>query len=316
MATKSEKPVVRSTHHYCKDGEELEIVVEGLDDEAHDGKFSYLREKIGKVNNEVSSAVGKSKNVLRIAKEEAFASKVESMLARMGTERFSGRLRDIFEECHDFLGNKVISVTLNAVPIALAIMEDEGIGEKTVVQVGDTIASYIGGKIGTAEGEAAVPMLIEFAAILGLGITEAVGTAVLSVFGGIVGAVIGGTIGTLITRGVMSLVSYFFGGASAKFSLPPGYRFQTLGGRRLPYKCELSRELQFIKPKLDTVSRKHALTLKCELMKELPSKEDLERERDAGKQYLTRNLPLIPRKGVLKSETDRQYLKYKHYTKH
>ena len=51
-------------------------------------------------------------------------------------------------------------------------------------------------------------------------------------------------------------------------------------------------------------------------MKELPSKEDLERERDAGKQYLTRNLPLIPRKGVLKSETDRQYLKYKHYTKH
>ena len=124
-------------------------------------------------------------------------------------------------------------------------------------------------------------------------------------FGGIVGAVIGGTIGTLITRGVMSLVSYFFGGASAKFSLPPGYRFKTLGGRCLPYKCELSRELQFIKPKLDIVSRKHALTLKCELMKELPSKQDLERKRDAGKQYLTRNLPLISRKGVLKSETDK-----------
>ena len=92
MATKSEKPVVRSTHHYCKDGEELEIVVEGLDDEAHDGKFSYLREKIGKVNNEVSSAVGKSKNVLRIAKEEAVAAKVVSLLARMGSYIRSGFL--------------------------------------------------------------------------------------------------------------------------------------------------------------------------------------------------------------------------------
>ena len=64
-------------------------------------QFSYLREKIGKVNNEVSSAVGKSKTVLTIAKEEAVAAKVESMLGRMGTERFSGRLKDIFEEWHD-----------------------------------------------------------------------------------------------------------------------------------------------------------------------------------------------------------------------
>ena len=91
MATKSEEPVVRSTHHYCKDGEELEIIVEGLG-EAYDGKLFYLREKIAKVNDEVSSAVGKSKNVLRIAKEEAVAAKVVSLLARMGSYIRSGFL--------------------------------------------------------------------------------------------------------------------------------------------------------------------------------------------------------------------------------
>ena len=289
MATVSEKPVIRSTHRYQQDGKELDIIVEGLDDEKYDGKFSYLREKAGEVNTEVSALRNKSRNILKIAKEENVAIKVEAMLVKMGVERYSGRMKGILEKVHAIANAKCISFALNAIPIALAIIEDEGIGEKTVVQVGDTIASYIGGAFGEAVGEAAVPMLIEFAAVLGLGITEAVGTVVLGVLGGVVGAVIGGTIGTLVTRGVMSLVSYFFGGASAKFSLPPGYKFQTLGGRCLPYKCELSPELNIITRKLNIVSRKHALTLKCELMKKLPTKEELERDRDTGKQHPTRD---------------------------
>ena len=282
MATVSEKPVIRSTHRYQQDGKELDIIVEGLDDEKYDGKFSYLREKVGTASDKVSSARDNLRNILNIAKEENVAIKVEAMLVKMGVERYSGRMKGILEKVHAIANAKCISFALNAIPIALAIIEDGGIGEKTVVQVGDTIASYIGGTI----GEAGVPMLIELAAVLGLGITEAVGTVVLGVLGGVVGAVIGGIIGTLITRGVISLASYLFGGASAKFSLPPGYKFQTLGGRCLPYKCP---ELHIIRPKLNVVSRKHALALKCELVKELPTKEELERDRDAGKQYPTRN---------------------------
>ena len=295
MATVSEKPVIRSTHRYQQDGKELDIIVEGLDDEKYDGKFSYLREKVGTASDKVSSARDNLRNILNIAKEENVAIKVEAMLVKMGVERYSGRMKGILEKVHGIANAKCISFTLNAIPIALAIIEDGGIGEKTVVQVGDTIASYIGGTI----GEAAVPMLIELAAVLGLGITEAVGTVVLGVLGGVVGAVIGGIIGTLITRGVISLASYLFGGASAKFSLPPGYKFQTLGGRRLPFKCELSPELHIIRPKLNVVSRKHALALKCELVKELPTKEELERDRDAGKQYPTRNAgKLYPTRNV------------------
>ena len=76
-------------------------------------------------------------------------------------------MKDIIEECHYFIGSKVI---FNAVPIALAIMEDEGIGEKTVVQA-------IGGnRSGRRRSSSSYIMLIEFEAVLGLRITEAIGT--------------------------------------------------------------------------------------------------------------------------------------------
>jgi hypothetical protein len=211
----------------------------------------------------IPKVVRTTRPVLRIMKEDMVMSRVEDLLKRMGLKI---GLRGIIGTCHRLLSGTLVSVVLNAVPIAFAVLQDADIGQVTMIEIGNLVAGLIGDAIGVLVAGAVsgilVPLVIEVGGILGFeGITEVVaGTIVGAAIGG-VGAIIGACVGALIAVGVHMLVSYI-----KKRDRPVVCRRQTFSGASLPLKNELAE--QFLK------SRFPHPDIKWEIR--IPTKRELE----------------------------------------
>ena len=200
----------------------------------HCGKLFMLRN--------IPKVVRTTRPVLRIMKEDMVMSRVEDLLKRMGLKI---GLRGIIGTCHRLLSGTLVSVVLNAVPIAFAVLQDAGIGQVTMIE----IAKLAGGLIGDATGVLVagavsgilVPLVIKVGGMLGVGITEVVAGAIVGAAIGGVGAIIGACVGALIAVGVHMLVSYI----KKHLDRPVVRRHQTFSGASFPLKSELAE--QFLK---------------------------------------------------------------------
>ena len=188
----------------------------------------------------IPSMASKAKPLsLKMMDEDMAAAGVEGLLKRMGLKMSIG---SIVRKCYQ-IGGTLVSVVLNGLPIAFAVLQDKRVGKNAMMEIGNLVGGLIGEGIGGLVAGAlsgiVVPLVIEVGGMIGLGVTEVVaGTIVGAAFGG-VGAIIGACVGGLVAVGVHYLVLYI------KRKLQedtPVCRDKALCGDTLPCKRDLEEK--------------------------------------------------------------------------
>ena len=190
------------------------------------------------------------KKGLEFAKEKRAFAKWERLMLKIGMQK----ILKIFGSGYKILSCEYAMIPLKALPMTLTVLTDGGISMNTVKEalkltfnvVGSALGTFVVETVAPIVGPYVIPTLTTIVEAFGITSAGAIAAAILGIAGtagGLIGGLISVCIGTLIIYGAKLAYSYFKGGKHVEISLPPGYRFESLTGLRVPYSSDLKKNV-------------------------------------------------------------------------
>ena len=219
--------------------------VEGLGDEE-----KPLPPTVNKSLRALPCAVKTMKKGFEFAQKKRAFAKLERVMLKISKGKF---LKTLGPGCKIISFNHAM-IPLQALPMALTVLTDGGISMNTVKEalkltfnvVGSALSTLVVETVMPIIGPSVIPTLTAIVETFGLTFADAIVAAILGIAGtagGSIGGLISVCIGTLIFYGSKMAYSYFKGGKHVEVSLPPGYRYESLTGLRVPYSSDLKKNV-------------------------------------------------------------------------